>query len=182
MSMIINYEKKQIEFIIPNSEAHVNAQHNGIIDRSVGSYYMSEKGDECIEFLNHFDAEFFIDILICYNNGLTLYNKLKDLNCSKLFKQELLPQKSALETLEWMIKQDDNFYYKIPIPTINENNKYLKLDNSNDVVDLIKTLILGDLTKIIIKKIGSNGFVIFFNAIDNIDDLIKSNKVLKWIK
>ena len=40
---------------IPNSEASVDAQHNGGKDTTVGSYYMSEMQPEVHEFLNDFE-------------------------------------------------------------------------------------------------------------------------------
>ena len=45
MSLIIY--KDYIEITIPNSEASIDAQHVGIKDRSVGSYYMSDAPGRC---------------------------------------------------------------------------------------------------------------------------------------
>ena len=59
MALII-YDNR-IEISIPNSEAMICAQHVGIKDRTVGSYYMSESAGDVIAFLNNLKGEFYID-------------------------------------------------------------------------------------------------------------------------
>lgn len=180
MAMRINDE--YIEIIVPNSEATINAQHNGIVDRSVGSYYMSENQEECSKFLNNLSGKYYIDIPTCYFNAIRFIKKLKDSNYESAFKHLLRPQKSAIETLKWYMDSEKEYLHTIPAPTINENNKYLRFENQDPIFDLIKTLTLGDLIKITIKKIGIDCFVIYIDENEKFDEYLKNNKFLQWIK
>lgn len=48
--------------------------------------------------------------------------------------------------------KEGEYFYKMKAPSVNDQQKYLKLDNEDETVVLFKTLILGDLTSIFIKK------------------------------
>ena len=63
-----------------------------------------------------------------------------------------------------------------------EQKKYLKFDNSDQVYKLFKTFLLGDLTKLIIKKIGDNGFMIYVDECDDFDSKLENGTVSKWRK
>lgn len=182
MSMTIDEEKKSLRFDVPNSEANINAQHCGIKDRTVGSYYMSECYELCAAFLANFQGEYFIDIPLCIRNAKSILDFLKEKGYQKAFKSELMPQLNTLEALEWSLKDSNEYFYKIKAPFVNEQQKYLKLDNEDDVVNLFKTLVLGDLVSIYIKKFGSDGFVIYLDKSPKFDELINKNDVLKWMR
>lgn len=180
MALFIDYEKNEMEIIVPNSEASINAQHKGIADRTVGSYYMSEKKDECIKFFNNFNCNIFVDIQACLINSKKIYDRLEEYNLKMHFKQNLYPQKAAIDTLEWMLNTSKDIFYPFPTPGINEKNKYLKFDNSNDLVELIKTLVLGDLFSIIIKKIGEDGYILYVRESPEFENIISNNGIVKW--
>ena len=181
MAMIFDDENSIIRIDVPNSEANINAQHCGIKDRNVGSYYMSENYAKCIGFLADFSGEYFIDIPLSIRNAKAILQNLKDKNYGCAFKSKLLPQFNAVQALEWAIKEGE-YFYKMKAPSVNDQQKYLKLDNEDETVVLIKTLILGDLTSIFIKKLGDNGFVFYLDKCPDFDEKIKNNTVLKWMR
>lgn len=181
MSMIIEEDNKILRFDVPNSEASINAQHFGIADRTVGSYYMSENYELCKSFLDDFEGEYYIDISLTIRNIKKILAILKDRDYSNAFKSLLVPQFKNLEALEWLLQTGD-YYYQMKSPTVNDNQKYLKLDNEDDVVNSFRSLILGDLCSLYIKKIGSNGYMFYVDKNPSFDEIIKGNKVLKWMK
>lgn len=181
MAMVFDDDNNIIRIDVPNSEANINAQHWGIKDREVGSYYMSENSLKCINFLSNFIGEYYIDIPLCVKNAEAILNVLKDKNYQCAFKFNLNPQNSAVEALKWSTK-NDGYFYKMQAPSVNDQQKYLKLDNSDDVVALFKTLVLGDLTSIFIKRIGENGYVFYLDKCPNFDEKIENNIVLKWMR
>ena len=113
----------------------------------------------------------------CYLNGKKIIDALKELHYEPAFKQRLQPQGSALEAVEWEIDQGD-YLDKMPNPTINDQGKYLKLPNEDETVCLIKTLMLGDLTSLFIKRVGENGYILYFDSIPAFSETLKGNKVL----
>ena len=58
----------------------------------------------------------------------------------------------------------------------------MKFDNGDQVYKLFKTFLLGDLTKLVIKKIGDNGFMIYVDESDDFDKKIENGTVSKWRK
>ena len=59
--MALLLKDDRIEISIPNSEASICAQHEGIKDRTVGSYYMSDIYENVKSFLNDFEGNYYID-------------------------------------------------------------------------------------------------------------------------
>ncbi len=180
MSMEIDFEKQELVFTIPNSESPMEAQHKGIADRTVGSFYMSDRYQECFLFLNQFNGDFFVDIPLCVTQATKLLKTLKENNLEESFKNRLIPQFDAIEALKWYINGEKCKFYRILAPTVNNQKKYLKFDNMDEVYKLLKTLLLGDLTKLIIKKIGANGFIIYVDIIDDFEEKIANKTISKW--
>lgn len=181
MSMIFDDDKNIIRIDVPNSEANINAQHCGIKNRVVGSYYMSENFVKCINFLSNFLGEYYIDIPLSVNNAEIILKILKEKNYQCAFKSNLISQSDAIEALKWFIK-DGEYFYKMQAPSINDQQKYLKLNNNDYVVNLFKTLVLGDLTSIFIKRIGENGYIFYLDKCPNFDKKIGNSTILKWMK
>ncbi len=181
MAMIFDGGNNVIRIDVPNSEANINAQHCGIKDRGVGSYYMSENYVKCIEFLANFTGEYFIDIPLSVLNAKAILQTLKAKNYECAFKSNLAAQFNAVNAFEWATK-DGEYFHKMKAPSVNDRQKYLKLDNEDEMVVLFKTLILGDLTSIFIKKIGDNGFVFYLDKCPDFDQKIENNTVLKWMR
>lgn len=181
MAMVFDDEKGIIRIDVPNSEANINAQHCGIKDRMVGAYYMSENHDKCFDFLAGLNGEYYIDIPLSIRNASAIIKTLKDKNYEAAFKSQLVQQTNAIKVLEDAIK-DGNYYYKMKAPSINDRQKYLKLDNEDIVVDLFKTLVLGDLMSVFIKKIGNNGFLFYLDKCPSFDEKIEKNVLLKWMR
>lgn len=172
-------EKKLLLIHVPNSEASVNAQHNGNKDTSVGSYYMSEQQALVREFLNEFNGDYFIDLSIVLSNSKKIISYLKAKRLENAFKKKLIPQESALEVLEWIIENDGPLY-KMTNPSVNDNNKYLKFDNLDNTVDTFRSLCLGELCDICIQRIGENGYVIYLKETDKYHQII-NEKAYKWV-
>ena len=59
--MALLLKEDRIEITVPNSEASICAQHEGIKDRTVGSYYMSDIYENVKEFLNDFVGLYYIN-------------------------------------------------------------------------------------------------------------------------
>ena len=182
MSMVINQEKRELVFVVPNSEAPMEAQHKGIANRTVGSFYMSDRYEDCFGFLNGFNGYFYLDIGQSISNASRFLEKLKNKGLVNAFKSALYPQFEAVDALKWYKEQEKCNYYLITPPTVNEQKKYLKFDNSDQVYKLFKTFLLGDLTKLIIKKIGDNGFMIYVDECDDFDSKLENGTVSKWRK
>lgn len=181
MSMFFDYENNIIRIDVPNSEANIDSQHCGIKDRTVGSYYMSENYEECAKFLDNFNGEYFIDLTISIRNANIILNELKDKNYQNAFKGKLIAQFKTLEALEWLINTE-GYFHRMKAPFINDNQKYLKLDNDDIVVSSFKSLVLGDLVSIVIKKIGKDGFIFYLEKSPNYESILKNNTILKWMK
>lgn len=180
MSMFIDDEKKELTFLIPNSEAPIEGQHKGIADRTVGSFYMSDRYFDCFKFLNGLRGDFYFDIGLCLTNAKKMLNVLKSKELADSFKYNLRPQFEAVDALEWYSKQECCNYYLIAAPTINEQKKYLKFDNNDQVYKLLKAFLLGDLTKLVIKRIGTDGFMVRIDLCDDFDAKISDRTVSKW--
>lgn len=181
MSMFYDEENNILRFDVPNSEANINAQHFGIVDRTVGAYYMSERFDLCLEFLNNFEGDFFIDIALTYENSKKIISILTDRKYNNAFKNGLIPQNNNIEIFKWLL-EDGMYFYKTKNPSVNNNKKYLKFDNCDNVMTAFKTLILGDLCSLFIKKIGRDGYVIYMDKSPNFNEILNSNRILKWMK
>lgn len=164
---------------VPNSEASVNAQHNGNKDTSVGSYYMSEQQPLVHDFLNEFEGDFYIDLTAVLYNSKKIIFDLKNRGLDNAFKKKLVPQDSAIQVLEWIISNDGPLY-KMPNPSVNENNKYLKFNNLDNTVDTFRTLCLGELCDICIQKIGISGFVIYLKACEKYEEIV-NEQAFKWV-
>lgn len=179
MAMVIDLEKEILRFDIPNSEANINAQHNGIVNRTVGAYYMSDRFCECKEFLSNFKGSYFIDIALCIFNFEKVCKFLSMCNLTDAYKFKLKPQIAALEALKWSMNSGD-FYYLMQPPTVNDNKKYLKLDNEDNFLTTVKTLLLGDLMSLVFRKLGDTAFIVYIDLNPRFDEIIKNNTILKW--
>jgi hypothetical protein len=168
----------RIEVHVPNSEALIEAQHYGIKDRTVGQYYMSEKSNEVIGFLNNLQGVFYLDFHISRSNIIALIEKLKDNRLENCFKTNLISQYSTLKTIDWLITKDH--LYEISPPSINENNKYLKFDLTNTYQKCFFRLCLGDLTKIVIRKMSSDCFVIYLDENGTFQSKLDNNEFNNW--
>lgn len=181
MSMIIDKEQNILRFDVPNSEANLNAQHHGGKPRTVGAYYMSENSKACREFLNDLCGRYYIDVNLCLKNINEILEFLKKNNYIEAYRDKLIPQEKQIEALKWALSSNE-YFHEIPAPTINENEKYLKLDNTDDFITSIKTLILGDLCSLFFKKIGSDGFIIYIDKCPRFDEIVVENTILKWMQ
>lgn len=180
MSMRFDYKNNIIRIDVPNSEANIESQHCGIKDRTVGSYYMSDKCDECIKFLADLKGEYFIDLPLSVRNAEIILDELKNKNYKDAFKNKLTTQFNTITALKWLI-ESDGYFHKMKAPTINDNRKYLKLDNEDNVVCSFKTLVLGDLASVVIKKMGKDGFVFYLEKSPNYNKIFEDNTMLKWM-
>lgn len=158
--MALLLKEDRIEITVPNSEASICAQHEGIKDRTVGSYYMSDIYENVKEFLNDFEGFYYIDLTKTYYNMNKLYSEIETKEKINLFKSCLIDQYAIMDEIEDLINSNRETLVKIPNPTVNDNMKYIKFDRTNKYVKMFEDLLLGDLSMITIKKISSDCFVI----------------------
>lgn len=170
--MALNITGNNIEIVIPNSEASIKAQHIGIKDRTVGSFYVSEYDDLVQKYLNNFAGVFYIDMFRTYMNMNVLYDYIIKMNMSNLFKDNLMNQLLICSELE----KDNQYvcYYKVDSPILTETRKYLKFNKNNKYTSYFLDMLLGDLTKIVFVK-NDNNFVIYGDVVDNYQDKLLKN-------
>ena len=167
--MALYFFENKIEIIIPNSEASIIAQHIGIKDRTVGSYYMSENYEGVRNFFDNFDGRIYLDLIKTKNNMEQLYNYIIDENKTYLFKSNLVEQLTIVNEIETNNEID---YYEISMPVVNDNKKYIKFSRDENATKLFQDLLLGDLTRIIVKKLNKNTFIMYGDTINNYQDQI----------
>ena len=158
--MALLLKEDRIEISIPNSEASICAQHEGIKDRSVGSYYMSDIYENVKNFLNNFEGNYFIDLSKTYFNMNKLYEDIEEMEKISLFKSSLMDQYAIMDEIYELLNSNRESLVQIPNPSVNDNIKYLKLDRTNKYVKMFQDLLLGDVTSITIKKISRDCFII----------------------
>lgn len=161
--MALLLKEDRIEISIPNSEASICAQHEGIKDRTVGSYYMSDIYEDVKTFLNEFRGNYYIDFSKTYYNMNKLYEDIERMEKISLFKSGLMDQYAIMDEVFENLNSNRETLIRIPNPTVNDNIKYLKFDRSNKYVKMFEDLLLGDLTSITIKKISNDCFVLTGN-------------------
>lgn len=83
------------------------------------------------------------------------------------FKKHLLAQYEALMEIEYKNLDDD--YLKIE--SVELSDKYMKIFKE-DNEKTFQNLLLGDMTKLVIKKLSNNTFMIYGDVEDNIQDII----------
>lgn len=167
--MALYFLNDKIEIVIPNSEASIIAQHIGIKDRTVGSYYMSENYNGVKEFFNDFNGKLYLDLYRTKQNLEDMFNYIVEENKANLFKSNIIEQLTLINDIELEKKYD---YYEIKMPVVNDNQKYIKFNRDENNTKLFEDLLLGDLTKIVIKKLNYNTFIMYGDVIDNYQDQI----------
>ena len=167
--MALYFLNDKIEIVIPNSEASIIAQHIGIKDRTVGSYYMSENYNGVKEFFNDFNGKLYLDLYRTKQNLEDMFNYIVEENKANLFKSNIIEQLTLINDIELEKKYD---YYEIKMPVVNDNQKYIKFNRDENNTKLFEDLLLGDLTKIVIKKLNYDTFIMYGDVIDNYQDQI----------
>jgi hypothetical protein len=170
--------KDRIEINVPNSEALIEAQHHGIKDRTVGQYYMSERTSHVLDFLNQLRGTFYLDFCVSKSNIQLLLDKLVNNKLESCFKTNLTSQFSTIKTIDSQVQKIH--LYPINPPTINDNGKYLKFDYSNIYHKCFFRLCLGDLTKIIIRRLDQTCFVIYLEENNTFEAKLASDEFSKW--
>lgn len=167
--MALYFLNDKIEIVIPNNEASIIAQHIGIKDRTVGSYYMSENYNGVKEFFNDFHGKLYLDLYRTKQNLEAMFNYIVEENKANLFKSNIIEQLTLINDIESEKRYD---YYEIKMPVVNDNQKYIKFNRDENNTKLFEDLLLGDLTKIVIKKLNKDTFIMYGDVIDNYQDQI----------
>lgn len=175
MSLLLKDDR--IEISIPNSEASICAQHEGIKDRTVGSYYMSDIFENVKNFLNGFDGNYYIDFSKTYYNMNKLYEEIEKMDKISLFKSSLMDQYAIMDEVYELLNSNRDSLIQIPNPSVNDNMKYLKFDRTNKYIKMFEDLLLGDITSIIIKKMSKDCFVIYGAYLDEYKTKLEYNLV-----
>ena len=98
-----------------------------------------------------------------------MFNYIVEEKRTNLFKSNIIEQLTIINDIECNKKYD---YYEIKMPVVNDNQKYIKFDRDENNTKLFEDLLLGDLTKIVIKKLNRDTFIMYGNIIDNYQDQI----------
>lgn len=147
---------------IPNSEAVVKNQLEGIEDRTVGMFYTNDNGakkEEILDFFNNFsnDNVYQIDI-----NKTIEYSKYVTKHIYPLedkFKYGLTNYK---ENIAYFKSVDDD-YLDINSLELSENNnsRYLKFSREDDISKKFYGILLGDISTLVITKVSNKKFIIY---------------------
>lgn len=162
--MAMTLRNESIEIIVPNSEAYKGAQIKGIKDSTVGGYYIQddlEKKQDILNFFNDFKLDFEIDIPSVEKYVSTIKKKVYP--SKVLFKGELSNLNSNLQ----MIKDKNGIIPKMCYT--GRNGRYLSFVNDDITVNALRSLILGDITKLIIEK-HSSKYIIKLELLENYQD------------
>lgn len=173
--MALLLKEDRIEISIPNSEASICAQHEGIKDRTVGSYYMSDIYENVKTFLNDFNGKFYIDLSKTYFNMNKLYEEIEEMEKIGLFKSGLMDQYAIMDEIFEILNSNRESFVQIPNPSVNDNIKYLKFDRTNKYIKMFEDLLLGDLTMITIKKLTNDCFVLYGSYLDEYKEKLNNN-------
>ena len=137
-----------------------------------------KKTSGVLDFLNLLEGQFYLDLCITKSNITVLMNKIKDNAIEACFKTQLSSQESALDSLDWLLKS--GHIHQINPPTINEHAKYLKFDTDDDYLRCFVRLCLGDLCKIIIKKLSKNCFIIYLEENGTFESKLDNDVFTEW--
>ena len=135
MSLLLKEDR--IDILVPNSEAVICAQHEGIKDRTVGSYYMSESYIDVKTFLNNFEGNFYIDLAKTYYDMNKLYEEIEKQEKISVFKSCLVDQYAIIDEIDEILKSNNETIIKIPNLMVNDNAKYLKFDRNDETVKML---------------------------------------------
>jgi len=168
----------------PNSEAVNDAQRFGMVERSVGSYYVSNKSAQVISFLSGFKGHFLIDLAFSYEKCRSLFASLIT-NCSGFYRNGLTKLKSTLSVLQANLdsKREDALYFSPDEINLTESFKYLHISGQSTYMRYFKEMILGDVVEIVIKQVSTMLFVIYLRPHGNIESWVSSGELFgKWIQ
>ena len=180
--MAITFNEKENEMIIelPNSEAKIESQHIGIKDRTVGSYYMSDMQSFVIDFLCDLEGKYYLDVALIHRNAKVIIKKLQEKQLNYYFKSKLVFQVNSLKYFEYLL-DDGVYFYDMGTPTINSQNKYIKLNNDDNIVDNFRLLCLGDLVHIHFKRLTNDSYIVYLAPRSDFDEFIESG-IKGWSK
>jgi len=159
MSVVI--KDNHVIFSIPNSEAILDVQRITEKERTVGSYYLSQKADEIESFLNNLEGSFYIDLASSYIYCKEPYSELIN-NCKSLYRHDLFYLEEALKDIEWAYKKTPEIlFFKTNNPIIIETRKYIKFPSQCCEMGMFKALCLGEVSEIVFEKLSTNCIRVF---------------------
>lgn len=183
MSTTVDRDNNLIIITPPNTEAILESQRFGAVDREVGSFYASHKEAEISEFFGHFSKNYIIDVGLSYYRCKPLFEKLIA-NCSNAYKNNLETLKRNLTLLGNMINNDTRYsMFTEATIFLTSSSKYLRIDGEGLLFDVYKSMILGDIIEIVIRKINSFAYVIYLRPREDIENWVNDvNMLLEWIE
>jgi hypothetical protein len=159
--MSTRIKDNQLIFQIPNSEAISVVQRGSILKRCVCNFYLSKKDAAVETFLNGCSGSFYVDLAASYALCKAPFMTLIE-NCSSLYRNKLTALKATLDSIERMLAtRPDSLLFSICPPSILRSRKYIKFGDSSLAMSYFRTLCLGDITQIIVRKMAPSSFLIY---------------------
>lgn len=185
MATFFDKEHPDLMCIVPpNSEAVNDAQRFGMIERSVGSYYVSNKPDEVASFLSGFRGQYLIDLAYSYSRCLPLYQALLT-NCACYYRNGLSKLNCALQIIKANLdsKREDALFFSPDEINLTLSKKYLHIKGNSAYMKYFKEMILGDVIEIVFKRVSSLLFVIYLRPRGDVENWVASRELFgKWIQ
>jgi hypothetical protein len=185
MATFFNFSNPELMVIVPpNSEAINDAQRFGVEERSVGSYYVSNKSKQVISFLSGFKGQYLIDVAWSYKSCLTLYESLIS-NCNSFYRNGLEKLKSTLAIIKANIdsQREDALFISPDEVALTESMKYLRISGQSPYMKYFKEMILGDVIEIVIKRVTQSLYVIYLRPHKDVENWVSSYDLFnRWIK
>lgn len=183
MSTTVDKDNNLIIITPPNTEAILESQRFGAVDREVGSFYASRKEVEISEFLGHFSKNYIVDVGLSYYRCKPLFEKLIA-NCSNAYKNNLETLKRNLTLLSNMIDNDTRYSMFVEANLfMTSSSKYLRIDGEGLLFDVFKSMIFGDIIEIVIRKINSFAYLIYLRPRGDVENWTADvNMLLEWIE
>lgn len=180
MGMIYKEDSNELVLNFPNSEAVLEAQHNGNVDREVGMFYINQKIDLCLNFFKTNSSFCYIDVALSLMNADEVLRVLKDQQLEGAFKYNLIPQIESVKSLKNYMLQYKEFFHIIKLPYLCQSNKYLKIPFDDEFSKSINTLALGEIISINFRKLGDI-IILYLDKRDDFNDTLSKGIIKGWI-
>lgn len=177
-------QPNQMIILPPNSEARTSCQRFGPKARSVGSFYVSNLADKTMHFLKNFRGKYVINLALSFFLCHNLYEKITA-NCSALYRDGLKKYKQTFAVVNAYLQagQYDELFFSGTNLSLTDSYKYLRIDGSSNVVERFKTMILGEITEIVIEKLDDDLYTIFLRPHKDVENWLDDVGLLnKWIE
>lgn len=181
MGMLLDGKSQTLIINFPNSEAVIQAQHNGNVDREVGMYYINQQVELIESFFNGVNTKCYIDIALSLDNLGIIINKLTSNNLEEAFKSRLVPQINILSSLRDFMYDYKDYFHQLKLPYLSKTKKYLIIPSEDEVSKNISTLALGDIVSINFKKLNIDTIIMYLDKREDFENNLSAGHYKSWI-